>query len=72
MAAHGRVDATPWARQALPEQERAAIAERVPSGHVLWISTSNRREYTCRLTTPRGLVAQAFGSLPAAIEKVLA
>ncbi len=69
----GRLDLTPWARAAIPEAEREALRQRIPAGHALTISTSDQRLFTVRLTTPQhGLVAQAFGSLPSALERVLA
>lgn len=72
MAEHGRLDLTPWARQALSETRRPFIAARVPAGHTLWISTANHRVFTARLTSPGGgLVAQAIGPLDTAIDAVL-
>lgn len=68
----GRLDLTPWARAAIPEAEREALRQRVPAGHSLTVSTSDRRLYTVRLTTPQhGLVAQAFGTLESALDRVL-
>ena len=66
----GKLDLTPWSRAAIPD--RAALRRRVPDGHTLHISASDRRVFHVSLVALRtGLVAEASGPIDAAIDEVL-
>jgi len=68
----GRLDCTPWAREVIPEADRAAIRQRVPAGYVLWVAARYGR-LQVRLVAPgrAGCISEVEGPYPWAIDTAL-
>jgi len=65
----GKLDLSPWARQAIPDQ--AALRRRVPDGHTLTVVTRDRRHFTVRLASPAGMVSEVRAPLEEALDVVV-
>ena len=58
----GKLDLTPWARQAIPEADRAALRARVPDGNTLTVSTHDHRVFVVSLASRAGRLSEYRGT----------